>query len=120
MQTVKKYIEWMNEKKEGLNFLCPGCNEIHSVSTLPNGWAFNGDFEKPTLSPSILVRSGHYAKDAEPGNCWCDFSERTGQTSDFKCFRCHSFVTDGRIQFLSDCTHELAGQTVDFPPWPYS
>jgi hypothetical protein len=28
---------------------------------------------------------------------------------------CHSFVTDGRIQFLSDCTHELAGQTVDLP-----
>lgn len=26
---------------------------------------------------------------------------------------CHSFVTDGKIQFLSDCTHDLAGQTVD-------
>ena len=31
------------------------------------------------------------------------------------CKRCHSFVTDGRIQFLSDCTHALAGQTVDLP-----
>ena len=30
--------------------------------------------------------------------------------------RCHSFVTDGRIQFLSDSTHVLAGQTVDLPP----
>jgi hypothetical protein len=30
---------------------------------------------------------------------------------------CHSFVTDGRIQFLEDCTHELAGQTVDLPEW---
>ncbi len=30
---------------------------------------------------------------------------------------CHSFVTDGRIQFLSDCTHPLAGQTVDIPEW---
>jgi len=28
---------------------------------------------------------------------------------------CHSFVTDGRIQFLTDCTHALAGQTVDIP-----
>ena len=28
---------------------------------------------------------------------------------------CHSFVTDGRIQFLADCTHPLAGQTVDLP-----
>jgi hypothetical protein len=33
---------------------------------------------------------------------------------------CHSFVVDGRIQFLGDCTHHLAGQTVDLPPWPYS
>jgi len=30
---------------------------------------------------------------------------------------CHSFVTDGRIQFLGDCTHTLAGQTVDLPDW---
>ena len=31
---------------------------------------------------------------------------------------CHTFVTDGRIQFLGDCTHALAGQTVDLPDWP--
>jgi hypothetical protein len=30
---------------------------------------------------------------------------------------CHSFVIDGRIQFLSDSTHVLAGQTVDLPKW---
>ena len=28
---------------------------------------------------------------------------------------CHSFVTDGRIQYLDDCTHELRGQTIDLP-----
>jgi hypothetical protein len=28
---------------------------------------------------------------------------------------CHSFVRDGRIEFLSDCTHSLAGQTVELP-----
>ena len=28
---------------------------------------------------------------------------------------CHSFIRDGRIQFLGDCTHHLAGQTVDLP-----
>jgi hypothetical protein len=26
-------------------------------------------------------------------------------------------VTDGRIQFLGDCTHALAGQTVDLLPF---
>ena len=30
-------------------------------------------------------------------------------------FVCHSFVTDGRIQFLGDCTHDLAGHTVELP-----
>ena len=27
------------------------------------------------------------------------------------------FVTDGNIQFLADCTHALAGQTVPMPDW---
>ncbi|MCP8600812.1 anaerobic dehydrogenase, partial [Acinetobacter baumannii] len=30
--------------------------------------------------------------------------------------RCHLFLTDGKIQFLSDCHHELAGLTVDMVP----
>lgn len=29
--------------------------------------------------------------------------------------RCHSWVTEGRIEFLADCTHSMAGQTVDLP-----
>jgi len=33
---------------------------------------------------------------------------------------CYSFVTAGRIQFLSDCTHILAGKTVDLPDWATS
>ncbi len=28
---------------------------------------------------------------------------------------CHSFVRDGRIEFLGDCTHKLAGQTIELP-----
>ena len=31
------------------------------------------------------------------------------------CQRCHSFVRDGKIRFLADSYHELAGQTVDLP-----
>jgi hypothetical protein len=29
---------------------------------------------------------------------------------------CHCFIRDGQIQFLLDCTHALAGQTVPLPP----
>lgn len=30
---------------------------------------------------------------------------------------CHSFVTDGKIRFLNDCTHDKAGQILDLPEW---
>ena len=58
-------------------------------------WGFNGNVDAPTFTPSVLVRYS-----------WSD-GPRV----------CHSFVTDGRIQFLGDCTHNLAGQTVDLPDW---
>ncbi len=34
--------------------------------------------------------------------------------------QCHSFIEKGKIRFLPDCTHSLAGQTVDLPEneWP--
>jgi len=46
-------------------------------------------------------------------------NERTQEEKDFidkHSTVCYSYITDGRIQFLSDCTHELANQTVDLPP----
>lgn len=46
--------------------------------------------ERPTFSPSLGINMG------------LDM-------------QCHSFVRDGKIEFLSDCHHELRGQTVDLP-----
>jgi hypothetical protein len=72
---------------------CPGCKSGHGFRVgQPSGpnWTFNGDLEKPTFNPSLLCTWKH--GDVE--------------------HRCHSFVRDGVIQFLSDCTHDLAGQTV--------
>lgn len=76
-------------------FHCPGCEYGHPFEICANGdgWTWNGSLDKPTFTPSLLV-----AKDTPTS-------------------RCHSFVTDGRIQFLSDCHHKLAGQTVDLPDW---
>jgi len=103
----------------GLAFDCPGCGTRHAVNTVgPQAWSFNGDFERPTLSPSVLVRRGHYANpDGQPGNCACDFQQRFPNEAPWPwpCTRCHSFVREGRIQFLEDCTHALKGQTVDLP-----
>lgn len=87
---------------EYVSFYCPGCAEEHNIPVKPHaqGWDFNGDYEKPTLAPSIL----RYAHDA---------TAEDGQF--YTTFRCHSFVRDGKIEFLSDCTHPLANKTVDLP-----
>lgn len=72
-------------------FHCPGCGCSHWFKTEGKPkWTWNNDFEKPTINPSILVRSGN----------------EKGQTV------CHFFVKDGTIQYLGDCTHELKGQIV--------
>lgn len=85
-------------------------------------WTWNDSFERPTFSPSVLVRSGHHVPGYDGGGCWCDFNAESvakGEApSGFQCGVCHSFVADGRIQFLSDSTHALAGQMVDLPEWP--
>lgn len=104
-----------------LMFWCPGCDEAHGVRVDGSrGWTWDGSLEAPTISPSILVRSGHYSPygaSAKSGQCWCNYEERVGAKPPFKCEQCHFFVKNGRIQFLSDCTHKLAGQTVELPEW---
>ncbi len=101
--------------------MCPGCHSAHRVRIGTGEWTWNGSVEKPTFTPSISVKSGHYAANFKAeDNCWCTYNaEHPDESSPFKCQICHSFVTDGRIQFLDDCTHELKGQTVDLPDWEY-
>lgn len=121
---VKKWISYVvgSDKEigeQGLHFVCPGCNDLHSISYGNGRWQWNENLELPTISPSILVRTGHHAggSAAETGQCWCNFEERTGEKTRFKCGVCHSFVNNGMIQFLGDCTHALANQTVKIPDW---
>lgn len=119
-------IKIENHGNGQISFKCPGCGLRHllwvkrdpSDPLKANGptWGYNGDPEKPTLTPSILSRSGHYGTHFKAGDgCWCDFESRSGRASPFKCSICHSYVTDGKIQFLSDCTHALADKTVEMP-----
>lgn len=88
-----------------LTWWCPGCDGPHQIAHgAGNGprWGWNGSVEKPTFTPSVLVR--YDGPDAD---------KEDGQPS-----VCHSFVVDGSMQFLGDCTHKLAGQTVPIPAWP--
>jgi hypothetical protein len=90
--------------------ICPACKTEHLFN---EAWTFNGNFNKPTFSPSMLYTTGHYIP-GHQGRCWCDYNkEHPNQPAPFGCVRCHSFVIDGKIQFLSDCTHEMKGQTVE-------
>lgn len=90
-------------------FRCPGCEDNHQVHV--GTWSWNGDLEHPTFSPSLLVGGVQWA----PGE---GFHKPSHDVAPGSPIVCHSFVTDGRIQFLGDCTHELAGSTVDLPAWP--
>ena len=88
-------------------FKCPGCGSMHVINTDATdrpAWGFNGNYDAPTFTPSILAW-----RDANP-DAIDGFEEYR------KPYRCHSFVTDGNIQFLGDCTHALAGQTVPLEP----
>lgn len=87
-----------------LKFKCPACGHEHMVSVGPKSywnirWQFNGDFDKPTINPSLLVT--------------CDIPPEVAIVPNIR--RCHSFIRDGKIQYLDDCTHALAGQTVELP-----
>ena len=87
-----------------MHFNCPGCKMVHGISVAPHEkptWTFNDDFEKPTFSPSYLTWWG-----GTVDKKWVE-----------KFHVCHSFIKDGKIQFLNDCTHELKGKTVEIPDW---
>lgn len=98
-------------------FTCPGCGENHAIN---GGWTMTGGDERPTLNPSVLVRSGHFVTGrADDASCWCTYNaeqrEKGEPEAPFQCSVCHSWIRDGQIQFLDDSTHALAGQTVDLP-----
>lgn len=102
----------------GIGFYCPGCKHAHVINVdATNGrplWTFNGNQDAPTFTPSVLVKYKHPK----------GYSNNNPAPADFKGEMvtdvCHTFVTDGRIQYLSDCTHELAGQTIDMVDFKWS
>lgn len=108
-QVSSKLRTWKNRGNgdEGLTFFCPGCNKPHTIKTIGDGsWGWNGNADRPTFTPSVLATWPANPDASEEFKEW-----RTER-------RCHSFVTDGLIQFLGDSTHELAGQTVELADWP--
>lgn len=105
MKAMIRRVNDHSKTYDCLAFVCPGCIDmlggsgIHVLavnSTVKSpSWSWDGNLEKPTLSPSVL----------------------TGKGSDKIC---HSFLKKGVFEFLGDCNHSLAGQKVemvDLPDW---
>lgn len=131
-----KRVETVGGLFYGVRIDCPGCG-CHCLPTaetpedaLPSNkarWGFNGNFDRPTFTPSILARWYEMSEESERR---LDAGEQAPLTGAMRPdgtperrwpgrdMVCHSFVTDGRIQFLDDCTHALRGQTVDLPEIP--
>lgn len=72
---------------------CPACGNSHSFD---ERWTFNGDLEKPTFFPSMLVTSA---------------DDKGNKTV------CHSFLTEGVWNYCADSTHKYAGQHVPAPDY---
>lgn len=98
-----------------ISFWCPGCDRAHTVETGPGRWDWNSSKTAPTFTPSVLVHYRHWEPPVTPENLEAFKAEPWEQHQ--VDVICHSFVTDGRIQFLGDSTHSLAGHTVDLPNW---
>jgi len=103
-------------------FWCPGCHTSHALGVVGIwAWGYNGNPDAPTFTPSVKITGIDFTpeglalleKDRIDGTRRDD-----GFTYPHVVTCCHSFVTDGQIKFLGDCTHALANQTVPIPPWP--
>ncbi len=74
---------------------CPGCEGLHLINTKRKNqndaqWNFNGDFERPTFTPSVNIEDG----------------------------ACHYNITDGIIIFHDARNHVLGGKSVPLTEMP--
>lgn len=106
MAEVKINIRQISNTDEsiyGYIFWCLGCKGSHTFvtdHTAKTHWSFNGDTENPHFNPSLAF--------------WVDWTKQELG------YKCHLFLHNGRIQYLNDCKHDLAGHTIDIPEWPYA
>lgn len=73
-------------------YWCEGCGCEHAfgLESEKGHHTFNGSLYNPTVNPSLLENS---------------VPEKV----------CHSYIYEGKIKYLSDCFHHLAGQTIELP-----
>lgn len=86
----------------GYTHWCPACEETHvfyvdEPTRQGARWKFNGNVNKPSFVKSMNIS-------------WLDSGGKT--------YRCHYTITNGMIQFHTDCTHAFVGKKVPLPTLP--
>ena len=77
-------VKW-NSEGYTIRYKCPQCEHSHVINVgidepgLPK-WKFNGDFDYPTLEPSVNIEG-----------------------------KCHHYITLGRMQFCNDPANRMTG-----------
>jgi hypothetical protein len=98
MSTVSKVLRSFDHGPgdRGFAHYCLPCGGAHRIWTEGKLiWTFNGNVDAPTFSPSL---------------------KHTRRFGGVFMRICHYFIEDGLIKYQADCTHELAGQTVEMSP----
>lgn len=119
---MKPVLEHLYSDPTMLMFECPGCQLGHTIYVGEGKgprWSWNGSLVAPTFSPSLKVE-WHALAPEDMQRMEEYFAEHgsyppSSRWPARKHHCCHSFIADGKIQFLADCTHALAGQTVPIP-----
>lgn len=95
-----------NEHAPHLGFWCPACETLH---VFDERWHFDGNYERPTFTPSLKISSGHHVQGMQlrpDGKCGiCESARERGVRS--ICGICHINVTAGQIFYHPDCTHAM-------------
>lgn len=125
MKLSSKLRSWSTKDgtSSGLIYWCQGCKTHHQIVTKKlNGssWTWDGNVDNPTFSPSVLVTGTDFTEKGEKDfEKWlANGARQPAPKFESKNTRCHTFIKDGQVQFLSDCTHALAGQTLALPDLP--
>lgn len=91
------YVQCAIEDATHVSLRIPGPTGLLTLPVIRSGirdgtgcWTWNGSIEAPTLRPSVLTQY-----DGADGS-----------------WRCHSWINDGVVQFLSDCSHDMADTRV--------
>lgn len=106
-----------------LAYWCQGCGHMHQIQVGEGSgprWGWNGDAVNPTFTPSVKVTGRDFTEKGEADfEAWhaagCPKPAPAFESMDVCC---HTFITNGQVQFLGDCTHKLAGQTLPLSDLP--